>query len=483
MPELATETRKLARNSALYLIPNLLVRGISFFMTPVYARFMTPDDYGIVGVCTTVNALTALIVGLCIPAAVARMHFELQDEEERRRFNGAMFSFLLIGPPLVVVLIDVLGRLGPLDVMKQVPFVPYVELAVWSGYFAFVPSVPGALLAAREEAGKVAVFNTVQALLQIGATILFVVTLRQGALGVLRAQLASGAVTTVIGLALMWPMSDVGIRWEPVKRAVALGAPLVLHLGSHWVLNLADRMILERYVPAADVGLYSIAYLFALAVMLVSNSILDVLAPMVLRLLKEDVDSPVVPRLGSLVIGAICFFSLGAAVIAPDVLRLLFPPAYLGAAPAAPWVIAGAAMQGLYLVWSQGTWFVMKTRRIAIVTLIAAVANVALNLLFVPRFGMLGAAVLTFVTYALLAVMHGAAAALSHRIAWSYREWVAAFAAALGAYFVCVGVTRVVTPSVALFVKLAISTIAFPAALVALGVVRRENVRSLLRRG
>jgi hypothetical protein len=90
----------------------------------------------------------------------------------------------------------VLGRLGPLDVLKQVPFVPYVELAIWSGYFAFVPSVPGALLASREEAGKVAVFNTVQALLQIGATILFVVTLKQGALGVVRAQLTSAQLPT-----------------------------------------------------------------------------------------------------------------------------------------------------------------------------------------------------------------------------------------------------------------------------------------------
>lgn len=485
MSDASHETKQLAKNSALYLIPNLLVRGLAFLLTPVYARFMTPADFGVLGVCTTVSTLTALIVSFSMPSVIARLHFDMESDESRRRFYGTILIFMLTCAPAIVGAVHLLGALEVFQIVRQVPFSPHLALAMWTGYLTLLITVPGVLLTAREEAGKVAAYNVFSAAMQIGLTLALVVWLRQGALGAVRAQFFAAAVSAVVGLALYWPHMTPSFDGALLKRALLLGLPMVLHVSSNWILNLADRMILERYAPASDVGLYTLAYLFTMAALLVLNSIGDAFGPIALRLMKADPSSATVPLLGSMTLGLDCFACLGAAVLGEDAVRLFFPAAYAGAVPMIAWVVAGAAMQGVYHVWSQGSWYKMNTRGIAAATTIAAVTNLALNFALVPRYGAMAAAVLTFVTYLELALLHGVVATASHKIAWRYRDWLACLGAMAGIYAACFATSRGLSPVAAAGVRLVLVVVGFPAALWALGVVRREHVAKFVaaRRG
>ncbi|MCC6646140.1 MAG: oligosaccharide flippase family protein [Polyangiaceae bacterium] len=485
MSDAAQETRKLARNSALYLIPNLLVRGLSFLLTPVYARFMTPADFGVLGVCTTVSTLTALLVSFSLPSVIARLHFDMESEQMRRRFYGTILLFMLTGAPLLVGAAHLLGALEVVRPMRQVPFSPHLTLAMWTGYLTLLVTVPGVLLTAREEAGRVAAYNVFAAVAQIGLTVAFVVWMKQGALGAVRAQFLAAGVSALVGLALYVPHMAVAFDLGLLKRALLLGLPMVLHVSSNWILNLADRMILERYAPASDVGLYTLAYLFTMAALLVLNSIGDAFGPITLRLMKADPASPTVPLLGTMTLGLDCYACLGAAVLGEDAVRLFFPASYAGAVPMISWVVAGAAMQGVYHVWSQGSWYRMNTRGIAAATTFAAITNLTLNFIFVPRYGAMAAAVLTFVTYLELALLHGVVATASYRIAWRYRDWLMCLGAMAAVYAGCAAVARALPPVAAASLRLGIVVLGFPLALWALGVVRREHVARFLaaRRG
>jgi O-antigen/teichoic acid export membrane protein len=54
----------------------------------------------------------------------------------------------------------------------------------------------------------------------------------------------------------------VALRWDVTKSALAFGLPLVPHTLATWVLEFADRAILERFVSLDDLGLYSMGYTF-----------------------------------------------------------------------------------------------------------------------------------------------------------------------------------------------------------------------------
>src|SRR5262245_6002683 len=104
--------KRLATNSLLYLLPNLLVRGLSLLLAPVYVRVMSPSDFGLVAVATTSSSLLAIAFGLALFASFGRPYLEQTDEPAQRRFVGTLLIAILIIPPLIAVIFDRLGASG-----------------------------------------------------------------------------------------------------------------------------------------------------------------------------------------------------------------------------------------------------------------------------------------------------------------------------------------------------------------------------------
>jgi O-antigen/teichoic acid export membrane protein len=338
---------------------------------------------------------------------------------------------------------------------------------------------------AREEPRKVALLSALAGLSQLGLSVVFVAGLHQGALGVLRANLVSSALVGVTSIVLMLRMSNFAWPLPRLGQALVFSLPLVPHLTANWALAISDRLVLDRYVPAADVGRYSLGYVFSLIVSLVAASIGNALGPAANRQLKDPLLAPNVPPLGTYSLVATVAFALGVAVTAPEILAIVAPASYAPASAVVPWVVLGAVFQGFYFVWSTGTWFSMKTKLVPLVTLASAALNVGLNLVFVPRYGVMAAAVSTAVSYAASAALHGLLAQHLHPIAWEYRRW----ALLLGVGAICYG-AGMALPQPGVLASLAIKTVfvalAFPLGLIATGFLTRSEAagaRARLARG
>ena len=62
---------KILQNSAIYTIIMVLQKGISFFLMPLYTAFLSPSDYGILGIVSSVSSLMAVFITLGLEAAAA----------------------------------------------------------------------------------------------------------------------------------------------------------------------------------------------------------------------------------------------------------------------------------------------------------------------------------------------------------------------------------------------------------------------------
>ena len=69
---LAAFFRRIFSNIANYGIGGLLPQVIGFFLLPVYTRFLTPEDYGIVEVVGSVGALLFVFIRLGMGGAITR---------------------------------------------------------------------------------------------------------------------------------------------------------------------------------------------------------------------------------------------------------------------------------------------------------------------------------------------------------------------------------------------------------------------------
>jgi O-antigen/teichoic acid export membrane protein len=457
---LGAETKKFGRNALLYLVPSLLMRGISFLLTPLYTRAMAPADFAVVAVSNSLVAVLGIVLGLALYGCVPRLFFEY-EERAKRAFFGTLLATSLVVPLAIVGVLHLLGARGHLEMFETLHFDPHLKLVLWTSLTAVFMPLPISVYTTREEPGKVAALSMFSALSQLILSVLFVAVWRQGAVGVLRANLVSGALTGGVSIVLMLRLSTIDPRLPGLRSALAFSLPLVPHLVANWALGISDRLVLDHYVPAADVGRYSLGYVFGLIVALIASSVGNALGPMANRQLKDEKLAANVPPLGTYALAFIVACALGIALTSPEIIALIAPASYASAAAVVPWVVLGAVFQGGYFVLSTGTWFSMKTKLVPVITAVSACLNVGLNLLFVPRYGVMAAAISTAVSYLASALLHGVLAHKLHPIRWEYGRWARLLGVGLACYFVGV-IIPASGPVLALASKGLVVVILFP---------------------
>ena len=99
---------------------------------------------------------------------------------------------------------------------------------------------------------------------------------------------------------------------------------------------------------------------------------------------------------------ALLFATFALSILSSVVLKVLFPPSYYASQPVIPMVSLSTMLTGITYIFMIGVNIRRKTILEFIYMLIAAFANLLLNLFLIPYFGAVGAAVSTLAAYALL---------------------------------------------------------------------------------
>src|SRR5882672_4366167 len=147
--------KRLGFNSGLYALGNVLTRGLVFLLVPVLTRALTPDEYGILAITTTVGNLLAMVFALGIDGAVTRMYYEYNSPKEHRSLYGTLLVFWLLVPTSATLILDVLGRASRLDFFPGVPFQPYLRIAIWTSCFSIFIGLPQAIYRTQQQPLKV----------------------------------------------------------------------------------------------------------------------------------------------------------------------------------------------------------------------------------------------------------------------------------------------------------------------------------------
>jgi O-antigen/teichoic acid export membrane protein len=418
------------------------------------------------------------------PSVINRFYYQIEDGNQRREFLASFWWWLVLFNGGLTILLLVFGQ-GILEgLFSRLTFSPFGRLAVLAAYLqtAFTPVLLG-LYRIREQPARYVVISGGQALALAAFNVWLVVMLHRGALGATEARTYSAALVSFIALVLL--LKELGFSWNRhfIRQAIAFGTPLVPHRASHWALNASDRMVLDRFVSLSAIGLYSVAYRVSFVVAVVYQALDQAVLPSFSRAGKSADALRQIPRLATY--NALVTITLGisAILVGDDLVKLLLPDSYARATYLMPWIILGMIFLGLYYIPLKSlTLIAGKTRIVPVATLIAGLANVGLNLLLVPKIGVIAAAVDTAIGYFVLAVL---VTVLAQRIRHIPYEWSRFLRMVIGALAVT-GISRLIVPPAVeakLVVDLAL-LLCFPILLTVLGFWterERRYLRSLLR--
>jgi O-antigen/teichoic acid export membrane protein len=417
-----------------------------------------------------------------LDAGFFRVYYDLA-EGERPRFVGSVALFAA-GSSTLLFLAVVLAR----DALAAALLLPagrggWVVLAaadVYLGSFSFVPQ---ALLRIQDRPGGFAAF----AVLRHAANAALKVWLLVSGRGVGGVVLADALATGLFALALspvLLRAAAPGFTPGPVREALRFGLPKVPHGLMLQLQNLADRRILAAFVPKAEVGLYNQGYALGQGVKFALSAFEPAWQPFV----YERIGKPGAPlglaRVATWVWAAFLAVGVSIAVLGRELLMALTyrNPDFWAAAPVIPVVVLAYLLHGAFLLTSVGIAIAKQARYYPMVTATTATLNIAANLALVPRFGMLGAAWATVISYAAMAGLGFVLARRVYPIPFEGSRLLRLTLAAALCYLVSLLAPSAVLPALA--VKL-VALAVFPAALVALGVVSGEDVarlRAWLRR-
>jgi O-antigen/teichoic acid export membrane protein len=215
------------------------------------------------------------------------------------------------------------------------------------------------------------------------------------------ASFVTAIVTSLHGMRLTWPL---GYDRAVLAEALRYGAFLVPASMGILLLDRGDRFIISHALGSEAVGVYQAHYTLGGAASLILAPIQTTLIPKVIALWANDKDGARRYIETSYRILAIASFILVAllAALAPPLLHILANPEIAAGSSLNVLLIGtGATLWGLSVVAQMPLFAAKRTSIIGVATFLAALLNLALNLLLVPRFGITAAAGATAITYAI----------------------------------------------------------------------------------
>jgi hypothetical protein len=192
-----SEIKSLATKSAIYGAGDLFLKAISFLLLPLYTRLLDPSDYGIWALANVVSSVASIFISLSIHGFIPVIYFDESGEKERQKNTGTLFVSVVLLGGVIALLLDQLGSLLLPMVVRDVPFHPYIRLAIWTTYLNSWGLIPLRLLQTQERSSLYVIFSLFGSLLQIGLALWFLVHLRWGVIGILTGYLIAALIMTV----------------------------------------------------------------------------------------------------------------------------------------------------------------------------------------------------------------------------------------------------------------------------------------------
>jgi len=439
--------RRFRRDFLTYLPARLIPAVVGLATVMAFTRLFSPESYGRYALVLAAGGIVLVVLGGWLRECTIRF---LPDE----RAAGTEDAFFVR-----IVAMALWATVVPLGALAVLLIVPgaigrYRDLLPWAAAWVtagllFVPL--GASLQAGLLARRYALWEAVRAVLGLALALVYVYVVRRDVAGAFAGMVGA---TILIGVFVARELRLVdrvrrvrGERQQPAFRLSDLlgyGLPLVGWAAGLETLNLADRFILQWFRGSEAVGIYASNYYLADGgTALLMLPLLAAVKPLVMHGWAaggtDDVQELVTAATRTLLLLLLPALAATAAMARP-IAALFLDPAYREGYLVLPLVVAGVGAWGMGQLGHTGLQVTRRTGTMLAGVLVCATVNVGLNLVAVPRWGYIGAAATTLISYALYALF--AYWASRRRLRWRI-PWLTIGRAGAAAAAMCVGLSAI----------------------------------------
>jgi len=386
---------KASRSAFVYVISSSLKHVVSFISVIVFTRILDTSQYGTLSVYTSWVNIFMVIVTLNLWSGF---------------FNNGMIDFPDKRDDFVLSLVEYIGTVTILlsivffifnskianmleistSLLYLMPFYIFFSAVIrlWTSHMRY-----------EYKAKKILFVNFINA---VANPIFAVIAILLFSEYPVTAKAYGNAVMTIIlGIIFVYKYITKSkkkfntIYW---KYALKYNLPLVPHTLALSVLSQLDKVMIVKFSNASDVAVYSVAISLAAVSNVFFSALTNAFTPYTYQSLKEGKVEDFNQLINKITL-LISVLTMGLILIIPEVISIISPSSYQMAKYAAPLVLLG-----MYFTFYSGMvgliqFYYKKVILILAGTCIAAILNLVLNWIFIPKYGFIAAAYTTCFSY------------------------------------------------------------------------------------
>jgi O-antigen/teichoic acid export membrane protein len=400
------EIKFLLTHSSIYGLGTIVSQLVAFFLLPLYTRYLTPADYGVLETVGISNGLIGIVVTVGIAMALSRFYYEPEDISERNKVVSTTYItyvfFALLFFPLLYSICSPLSKI-------------LFDTDKYAYYFKI--SLSALLIGGTVDIGmmylrlikKPVFFITVtitRLILLIAFNILFIVYFKLGILGILYSSLIVRSLyALLITISILWKIKikfNLKIAIEMLKYSL----PIIPSRLANSLVKQSDKYFVLYFISIADMGLYSLALKLGNAV----HSLLTIpfnlsYIPRRFEIMKRHEAKEVYAKIFTYYIFFIGYVGLFISVLIPEILELMVTPEFYRAGEIIPLVVLSMIIFGTHNHFNFGILYSKKTQYLAYINLFSALTSLVVNFFLIKAYGIWGAVVSSIIVLSLQAFL------------------------------------------------------------------------------
>jgi O-antigen/teichoic acid export membrane protein len=406
--DVASEIRTLFRHSSHYLGGLLGKMALGFVSMPIFTRAFSVADYGLIDFAQKILLLLVACSKMGLQQSALRFFDRkafARDHDSQSRYYSTMLMGAALMSGIVAAVLLALSK-TPLKASIDATLLALTGFVAVLVVLRALESMLWAFMRSEEKTKAYNLTTLVMKIATIAAVCFLLWRGRRTAGSFFAGTVAVEVVTVAILTMLLFRRQILSLKNFDAtlfRSGLLFGAPLVLYEIASIVLDSGDRVLVRHYLGADALGLYSVAYGLSAQVneMLILPLNLAIF-PIYMRLWKSEGREATITFLSTcldmflMVAAGVCAI---AAIAAHDGLVLLASSRYAGVDRLIPIIVIGLLLYTTHVFLAAGLLIHKNTGTMAILLLISAVVNIAMNVVLLPRIGLMAGAIATLLSY------------------------------------------------------------------------------------
>ena len=326
---ISKEIKFLLTHSSIYGLGTIVSQLVAFLMLPIYTRYLTPKDYGVLELINITTGIVGIVVTIGIARALSRFYYEFDDIKDQNRVVSTTYITYAS-----IALCCVLFLLSLTDYFANI----ILDSEVYSYYFkiTFINLVLGGLidigLMYLRIIKKPFIFISItisRLIMLISLNIVFIVFLKKGVLGIFYSTLITRIIYSVlITISILWKTR---LKYSFILSIDMLkfSLPLIPATLFNALINQSDKYFIRYFFTIADTGIYSLARKLGNTIhLLLTMPFITAYMPRRFEIMNKPDAKLIYAKVFKYSIALSVFVGLAISILVPEILVLMTTPEF-----------------------------------------------------------------------------------------------------------------------------------------------------------